>query len=181
MLPPIAFAVLLSVSIGLPLTAQLSEAQPGARVRVMAPGIVAGKYEGTILTRTADTIVVGGPNAVPMRIPFARIASLEISRGKSRADGAIAGIKWGAPIMAATGAALAIAASSNDARCASCDPINIDDGIAVTVVFALTGAIYGAGIGALIGRERWDAFDLAPQTSLRIERGRIGVGLQVGF
>jgi len=180
MLRSTAFAALLSISSALPLAAQMSEVQPGARVRVQAPGIVAGGYEGTVLTRTADTIVVGGPNVSAVHIPLARVTSLELSRGKSRADGAIAGMKWGVPIMGAIGATFAIAAIADDS-CPTCDDISVGEGIGATAIFALTGAIYGAGIGALIGRERWDAFDLAPRTALRIHRGRIGVGMQFGF
>ena len=88
-------AAVLTVALAFPLEAQLTEVQPGARVRVEAPGIVAGRYVGTVLTRTADTVVVGNPHAVPLRIPFARITAIEISRGKSRTEGAISGIKWG--------------------------------------------------------------------------------------
>lgn len=159
--------------------AQLSELQPGARVRVVAPGVVAGRYEGTILTRSSDTLVVGAPNATPIRVPLSRITSLEVSRGKSRADGAVAGIKWGAPIMAAIAASLVITTLAND--CKTCSPLSADKAVSAIASLTLGGALYGAGIGALIGREHWDQFDLAQRTSLRIERGRIGVGMQFGF
>jgi hypothetical protein len=176
-----AVAALLAVSLPRPLAAQMSELQPGARIRVQAPGIVAGRYEGTVLTRTADTIVVGGPNVSPVRVPLARVSSLEISRGNSRAEGAIAGMKWGVPIMAGFGVVIGAAAASDDNTCLGCSEIGSGDVVAVTALFALSGAIYGAGIGALIGRERWDQFDLAPRTSLRIQSGRIGLGLEFGF
>jgi hypothetical protein len=67
--PPVA-AALLIVALAFPLAAQESEIQPGARVRVQMPGLVAGKFAGTVITRTADTLVLGGPNIVPIRIPF---------------------------------------------------------------------------------------------------------------
>jgi hypothetical protein len=176
-----AAAPLLAVLFALPLVAQVSEVQPGARVRVTAPGIVAGDFVGTVLTRTADTIAVGGPNVVPIHIPWARISSLEISRGKSRADGAIVGIKWGAPLMAAVGATLGIAGTGLNDRCTQCDDISLGEAVSVTALFALSGAFYGAGIGAIVGRERWDQFDVGARTSLRIDRGRIGIGMQFGF
>ncbi len=175
---PATFALLALINTT-PAAAQLTELQPGVRVRIQAPGVVAGRFEGTVLMRSADTIVVGAPNVSPIRVAVARISALEISRGTSRADGAIAGMKWGAPIMAATGATLGIAAVSNDNYCNSCKKTSAANAVGVTAVFALAGVVYGAGIGALIGREHWDAFDLASRTSLEVGRGRIG--LTVGF
>ncbi|MEO5818325.1 MAG: hypothetical protein ABIT20_23850 [Gemmatimonadaceae bacterium] len=160
-----------------PVSAQASELQPGARVRVQAPGFVAGWFEGTILARSADTLVVGGPNANPVHVPFARISALEISRGSSRGDGAIRGMKWGVPIMAVFGVALA-ATGGEGGNCSTCD-VDFSDGVKITALFALSGAFYGAGIGAIVGRERWDQFDLASRTALHVGRGRIG--LAVGF
>lgn len=180
MLRPTAFAALLSVALALPLAAQSSELQPGARVRVEAPGIVAGTFEGTIVQRLTDTLVIGASNASAIHIPMSRISSLEISRGKSRSDGALAGMKWGVPIMAATGAAFGIAAVNSD-NCRTCEPFSGGEAVAATAVFALVGAIYGAGIGALIGREHWETFDLAPRTSLRLQRSRIGIGVALNF
>ncbi|MEO8334779.1 MAG: hypothetical protein ABI664_07395 [bacterium] len=158
--------------------AQLSELQPGSRVRVQAPGVVAGWLEGTVLTRASDTIVVGGPNASPVHLPIARISAVEISRGLSRGDGAIRGMKWGVPIMATIGAVLA--AVGTDGNCSTCD-MAFGDGVYVTALFSFTGAFYGAGIGALIGRERWEQFDLGTRTSVRVQGGRIGLGLEFAF
>ena len=166
------------ITVANPASAQLTELRPGARVRIQAPGIVARNFEGTVLTRTADTIVVGSPSTIPVALPIARISSVEISRGISRGDGAIRGMKWGVPIMAAFGAM--IAAAGNDGNCSTCD-ITFGEGVAVTAVFGLTGAFYGAGIGAIVGHERWEQFDLTPRTSLQLNSGRIGVSLQLGF
>ena len=67
-----------------PARAQLTEIQPGARVRIAAPGIVAGRYVGTVLTRSADTVELGAPGTSPIKVPIARITSVEVSRGSSR-------------------------------------------------------------------------------------------------
>ena len=52
------FALALSIAafsgISAPARAQFTEVQPGARVRIQAPGIVAGRYVGTVLTRSAE-------------------------------------------------------------------------------------------------------------------------------
>ena len=55
----IALAVLLAVPLAAPAAAQLTESQPGARgeCRLWSRG----NLEGTVLTRSADTLVVGGP------------------------------------------------------------------------------------------------------------------------
>lgn len=178
MLRPAVAVALLTVALALPLAAQMTEVQPGARVRVQAPGVVAGTYVGTVLRRTADTVVLGGPNVVPLSVPFASITSLEISRGKSRTDGAIVGMKWGVPILAASGGALAYAATTSD-NCRTCEPVNSGDVVGFIALSAMAGAFYGAGIGAIVGRERWDSFDLTRRTSLHLDRGR--VGLEFGF
>ena len=140
------------------------EVQPGARVRIVAPGIVAGRYVGTVLSRSADTITVGSSNSLPIALPTTRIESLEISRGKSRADGAIRGIKWGAPIGAVLG--LAFIAAIND-DCYECG-FSSDSKAGFVALETLGGAMWGAGIGALVGRERWQSFDLQRRSALGI-------------
>ena len=140
--------------------ASLVELQPGARVRVEAPGAVAGRYVGTILTRSGDTLTLGGPNAAPVRLTLDRFTSVEISRGKSRSKGALRGIAWGAPI----GLAIGLLTSGLADDCVTCTNEPSD---AEGVTFAtLGGVLWGAGIGALIGRERWERFQLASRTSL---------------
>jgi hypothetical protein len=159
-----------------PLHAQLTEAQPGARVRLEAPGIVAGRYEGTVLTRNADTLRVGGPNSQPLNVPIDRIASFEVSRGISRSLGAKRGAVWGS----AVGLTFALVALPS---LRSCDYCNNTSGDLTSFVLYMTssGALWGAGIGAIIGRERWDRFDLVPRpiTGLRAGRPSLGLSLQL--
>ena len=125
----------------------LAEVQPGARVRVEAHGIVAGKYVGTVLSRRGDTLTLGNPSGTPVVLPLGSIGSLEISRGKSRTAGAIRGMLGGAPI----GAALGIFGVAE-----------------VFAAFTAAGVLWGAGIGAIVGRERWERFDLPRRTALLI-------------
>jgi hypothetical protein len=49
------------------------------------------------------------------------------------------------------------------------------------VLSALSGALWGAGIGALVGRERWDSFDLAPRTVLHTSAGAAMIGIRLAF
>jgi hypothetical protein len=140
----------------------LAEVQPGARVRVEAPGIVAGKYVGTVLTRNADTLTLGSPSAVPVKLPVNSIRSLEISRGKSRSAGAVRGILWGVPI----GVVLGVFSVATADNCDACFEAPADT--EAFALFTASGLLWGAGIGALVGRERWERFALPAHTAFRI-------------
>ncbi|MFL5607442.1 MAG: hypothetical protein ACJ8AD_13415 [Gemmatimonadaceae bacterium] len=157
-----------------PLHAQLTEAQPGARVRLEAPGILAGRYEGTVLTRNGDTLRVGGPNSQPITVPIDRLSSFEVSRGNSRSLGAQRGVVWGSAV------GLIIAAVALPSL-QSCDYCNNTSGDLTSFALYMTasGALYGAGIGALIGRERWEKFDLAPRPVTGLRAGRPSFGLSL--
>ena len=140
------------------LHAQSTELQPGVRVRLTAPGIVAGRYTGTLLSRNGDTLQFGSQNAAPVSIATSRITSLEISRGKSRLSGMWRGIAWGAPIGLVIG--LATASSVEDCGEFGCDALTGSARGAYVLASTIGGALWGAGIGALVGRERWEPFAL---------------------
>ena len=140
----------------------LAEVQPGARVRVEAPGIVAGKYVGTVLTRSADTLVLGNPSSAQVKLPVGSIRSLEISRGKSRSAGAVRGMLWGGSIGLAVGV-LGVATAED---CLACyESVSDDEALAL---YTVSGLAWGAGIGALVGRERWERFALPAHTAFRV-------------
>jgi hypothetical protein len=156
-----------------PLHAQLTEAQPGARVRLEAPGILAGKYEGTVLTRRGDTLRVGGPNSAPVTVPIDRLTSFELSRGSSRLLGAQHGTYWGAGVGLVLGLAVLPLGS-----CSNCsDALSSGEQASFVVYMTVSGALYGAGIGAIVGRERWERFDLAPRPVVGFRAGRPMLGL----
>ena len=140
----------------------LSELAPGARVRIRAPGIVAGRYTGTVLSRTADTLVVASSAAASVRAPISSLTSVEVSRGKSRSRGALKGIAWGAPIGLGAGL-LTAAALSSDPDYGGLDGVSKGEFVGQALV---GGAIWGAIIGAIVGSERWDRYDLPARTSL---------------
>jgi hypothetical protein len=157
------------------LRAQTDELQPGVRVRITAPGIVAGRYVGTVLSRSGDTVMVGSPTAQPLAIPSSRIVSLEIRRGKSRGDGALRGIKWGIPIGLALGAV-----TVGFADCTDCSN-DAGQALGWIALNGVSGAIWGAGIGALIGRERWERFDLPRRAAIRVTPGGAMLGMRYDF
>ena len=156
------------------LRAQRTEIQPGARVRITAPGIVAGRYAATVLTRTADTIRVGAPDKSPLDIPISRITSLEVSRGDSRALGAGRGVLWGGAI----GLAVGIVAAATDETNANYNTLSAGEIVAYGTI---SGVFYGAIIGAIIGRERWESFDLPVRTSFRAQPGQIGAAFSFTY
>jgi hypothetical protein len=157
------------------LQAQSSELQPGARVRLEAPGITAARLTGTILSRAGDTLLVGGPNVAPIRVPLTSISSLEVSRGSSRMEGAKRGIAWGLPIGLVFGTIVAISADCNSCLNPPTDTERADFALASTV----SGVVWGAGIGALIGRERWERFDVNPRVSFTARDRGMGVAVSL--
>ena len=82
--------------------------------------------------------------------------------------------------MTALGAVIALVAV-NDNSCRTCTPVSGGEGVGFTALAAVSGAVYGAGIGALIGRERWERFDMPARTSLDIREGRMAVRLAIAF
>ena len=152
---------------------QLAELAPGARVRIEAPGVVAGRYSGTVLSRTPDTVVVASSAASIVRVPVSSLTSEEVSRGKSRSRGAMNGVPWGAGVGLVFG--LLTSGVSGDAGYGS-----KGEYLAFNVA---AGAIWGALIGAIAGAERWDSFHLPRRTSLLLpvapDRGGLAVRLVV--
>jgi hypothetical protein len=173
-------AIVALAGMSTPARAQHSEVQPGARVRVQAPGIVAGRYVGTVLTRTADTVELGAPGTAPLKVPFARITSIEVSRGSSRLLGAGRGIAWGAPIGLVIGV-IAAAGTESDPYCFDSCSTSGSDKAAIVTAGTVGGAFWGAVIGAIVGRERWERFDMTPQSSFNYRDGRTHFGAAVRF
>jgi hypothetical protein len=177
-----ALAVPLLLALVPTANAQLTEAQAGSRVRVVAPGIFAGRYVGTVLGREPGIVRVGSPNTQPIDVPIDRITSVEISRGKSRSAGAGRGVAIGAPIGAVLG--LISASSGESYRTywnSSEGRIDTLSRAEIVVYSAATGALLGAAIGALIPKERWVRFDLAPRTGVDPRRRRTELGLSVRY
>ena len=176
----LALSIIALSGISAPARAQHTEVQPGARVRIQAPGIVAGRYVGTVLTRSADTLELGTPGTAPIKVPLARITSLELSRGSSRSLGAMRGLAWGAPIGLVLGV-IAAAGTDSDPYCFDNCTTSGSDKVAIAAAGALGGAFWGAGIGAIVGRERWERFDMAPRSAFDLRNGRATLGLAVAF
>jgi hypothetical protein len=156
-------------------SAQIAEVQPGARVRLRAPGIVAGRYTGVVLSRSADSVTVSRAAGQLVVVPFAAVSALEISRGKSRLKGAGKGALWGGGSMALLFASLP--GSAKECRSTSsgtrCTNLSVGESM---LIGATGGAFWGALIGALIGAERWEQAEMPAQVTLM--PGTDGRGVQ---
>ena len=149
----LAFIALLCLRVA-PLGAQsaraLADIETGTRLRIEAPGIAGGRYEGTVMKRTGDSLTIGALDHSPIELALARVTSFQISRGNSRAAGAARGLLWGLPMGLAFGA-LAVSSSSQCQHACV-----IGDHRKLLRLSIASGIVWGAGCGALIGHERWE-------------------------
>ena len=172
-------AMLLALALGsvtAPLSAQVSELTVGARVRVRAPDIVAGRLTGVIIARGADTLTLTRADATPLTMRVSQLSAVEISRGRSRGRGAAHGALWGGGVMAVLGVAFIDRATtcSGSGAGASCRETTAVESAAYG---ALSGAMVGGLIGAFVGREHWERLAL-PRVA--VEPARAG-GLRVAL
>ena len=140
------------------LAAQVAEVSPGARIRFRAPPAVATRTKATVLERHGDTLRVGPERGSPFDVPIRTLTTLEISRGKNRWEGAKVGAIWSAGFYALYALAIASGGDSCDGR-ATCAATN-DPTAGELIGFTAAGSLVGAGIGAIIGREKWERVPL---------------------
>jgi len=173
--PLAALALLIVVLPAARLSAQPSplwrELVPGERVRIDAPGILAGRLATTVVSRAGDSVKVRARerrSAAPgeerldyLTLPLVGITSVEVSRGRSHVLGAAVGAVSGALV------AVALVALDNERPdvCALDCPDreranNLING-------AKVGSVAGGLLGLLIGRERWRRARVASGVSLQ--------------
>ncbi|MCC7055669.1 MAG: hypothetical protein IT355_20525 [Gemmatimonadaceae bacterium] len=166
---------------------QLLELQPGTKVRVTAPPLLGGRYDAVVGTRTADTLWLVRSGSPTIAVPLTALTSVEVSRGRSRSRGAVRGILWGGGIGLALGVLAAVSddqygsgSCGSGAYYGGCQSVSRAE-IVSGVTFG--GVLWGAGIGALVGRERWETLQTAPRVGLRLDQaaGRTRLGLRIGF
>ena len=141
--------------------------QPGARVRVQASGVVAGGLEATVVARVRDTVTLTTSRGTPIAVPLAAITTAEVSRGGSHRDGAVKGLARGAGVGLAVGLLGAIV---DDARSDECGAEPCENNLTPGEVVAggfMIGAVLGAGIGAIVGAERWERLTIPARVVVR--------------
>jgi hypothetical protein len=161
-----AFFLLFTALMPVCAAAQMADIVPGMRIRVSATD-VSGRIEGTVATRTADSIVVVTPAPAQFHIAVASISSMAVSQGRTRSEGAMKGALWGGGI----GLALALPLSWDASR--SSQPNNTAILAEATVSYAMVGAL----IGALVRAEQWTTYELPA----RISASRNGARLAASF
>ena len=166
--------------------AQLPELQPGARVRVTAPTVLGGKLEGTIIGRRGDTLSILQPKIAPFEIPISALSRIEVYRGKSRVAGAKKGLLWGLAI----GLPVGLATAAGDDKTwnvvdADCDPFlqscAMYSDVEQVMLLTAGSAAIGAGIGALIGKERWQTLHTPTLPVVIVSRHGVLIGTRVGL
>jgi hypothetical protein len=145
------------------LSAQVAEVSPGARIRFRAPPVVATRVTGTVLERRADTVLVAPEKGAPFTVPISALTTLDVSKGKSRAEGAKVGAIWSAGFYALYALAIASSGDSCDGK-TTCATTN-DPTAGELIGFTAAGSLVGAGIGAIIGREKWERVPLVGRSS----------------
>lgn len=176
----VAFTVALPKGV----SAQLMDLQPGLRIRVTAPPVLGTRYDAVIGARSADSITLVKAGATPVHISVSSLQTIEIYRGKSRASGARRGILWGAGIGAALALATLVLPSPEERSTCSDGVCTTLTDLEQTAVLVLGGTMWGAGIGAIAGRERWEPVQLGggSRSGQRVRPAdRFRLGMRMAF
>jgi hypothetical protein len=151
---------------------QTTSPAPEDRVRLVAPGVVDGRLTGTVVTISADALAIRDGDGTVRSVPRSSITRLEVSRGRSRAAGALKGGLWG------TGAGLALALANTGFSDGGCDE-NAGECVG-TFAGIVSWTALGTGLGTLvgfgIGSERWQRLPVGVSF---LPRGRPGLGLSL--
>ena len=153
--------------------AQLTEVRPGARVRIEAPDVDASQIVGTVVLRSGDVLRVRRSNTELLTIPASRIASIEVSRGKTHSrgarNGAIVGTAWGAVLGLVTIGGAKTCSGPADARmCGLAQPPDVAAWVGYSMV---SGAVVGTIVGALVRSERWERLSVGGRTTMGFRDG----------
>ena len=161
----------------------------GQRVRAKSTDSTQDRMVGIVLRTGADSIVIrqmSGENApIEVSMPLSTIVSIDVSRGK------LSNARIGALIGAVAGLGAGLSAVAGwDEKCDEAAPFDrllvfCDEGFRTfeVVIFTITGALVGAGIGYLIKTERWNRIDIsqyAIKPSLNLN-GQIGMKISLSF
>ena len=146
-------------------------------MRITAPGVVAGAFKGMIIARRADSVEIASSERRPMTVVLARITSMEISRGSSRTDGAVRGLLWGGSIGVLLGLITLPALECNGSACT----IPGETKAGYVLLNGVSGVAWGAIIGAIAGRERWERLDLAAMPTLGLRDGRAALSMTLAY
>ena len=161
-----AFLAILVTCAGM-LPAQASQLLPGSRVRLESQDF-GRRIEGTVMSHQGDSVIVASAGSMRTAVSHSSITRARASTGKSRSAGAVKGAKIGAMLGGGVGLAMALLFASGDYPL-----LNGDDVVPFTLMYATSGAMWGLGIGAVVGAEKWTTVYSKPQP--------VGVAVSVRF
>lgn len=139
-------AALVSFSSAAGAQGSLSELTSGTRVRIRAPGATEGNLIGTIAAAGGDSLTITrGKANRNLTLHLDDIASIDRSRGRDHALGAVIGAGGGAIVGVILGAVCVSVCAKKNSSDANLAPIG---GFVI-------GVPAGAVLGALVGLERW--------------------------
>jgi hypothetical protein len=146
--------------------AQSSPAYPvvvGSRIRIEVPTVLEGRFEGTVKEIDEQSLLIELENRPVIRVPRQAITQLDVSLGRRRQ------FRKGAMIGAGIGVLVIFGLNGEGIEESGVTKFEY---IAVGLI---PGAIWGAGIGALVKAERWAAVPIAPASvsSPAIRGGRV--------
>jgi hypothetical protein len=154
-------------------SAQFPELTCGARIRVHAPAYIAGRIDGRLETQRHDSLKITRSDGSAISVPSAEVTGVQVSRGRSWWLGAARGSLWGAAGGLAVGTAAALGPNGCGTSCTA------EEARGHFLATPLRGALLGAGVGALLGAERWTTVSLPPRVTIEpVNRDRIAVVLR---
>jgi hypothetical protein len=154
--------------------------EPGDRVRVSAPGVLAGQVVGTIKELSPDTCVLqveGRP--WPVALPLASVTQLEVSRGHKSKSGI--GILIGGGVGFLGGYLI----GTQTTVCETCGGSESKGktGLAFGTILGLLGAAAGGELGSRNKVELWEEVPIERlRLSIRIYRASgLGIAASLNF
>jgi hypothetical protein len=156
----LVFPALLIVSITARADGQATTLRDGMRVLVSTPA--SKKIVGTVKSIDRDSVsLYSGENGARLAVANSDIRSIRVSQGRSAWAGAKRGAMWGAGVGAALAAALVPFAKPGNSDDSDINELRL----AATTQLVMGGLIWGAGIGAFVKREQWEAVSIGPAVS----------------
>lgn len=160
LVPHAAALLFLSLVLAPAAAAQVAElpVDQGTRIRVSAPGVLAQRMDGRLISATRDTLIVLTGPGTEATVPMHAIERLDRSGGRDHGGYALKFAMAGMLAGAAAGFAQAGTSEDGDGWYPS----------AAGPGYALIGGLTGAAVGALLAPERWFVVLMRPGRSAAV-------------